>query len=877
MKEDRVLGKGQDPDPLSPGDSAVTDLSPNSESCPKTDPSSSKTDARPTTPGTSPQPKKDSIGPEQRQKQAKERREERAKYIEQQTQAQATKKAQWLEKEDRERYESAIKRSTKKTWAEIRQQRWSWAGGLNQTSRRESRCSASTVNLPRQVDPSVINNRLSKSSATLWNSPSRSRSLRLSPWESRIVERLMTPTLSFLARSRSAVTLHNRSDSPSGSPLTSCSQNAPQHRGSAERWRASEDAEEIYTHHHTHTQVQTPDQVLSPPSPSLHPPPHPHPGPDPRPATGPALTSPTTTPTPRSRPQTRYCPRPHFTHHHTHTQVQTPDQVLSPPSLHPPPHPHPGPDPRPGTVPASHFTHHHTHTQVQTPDQVLSPPSLHPPPHPHPGPDPRPGTGPALTSPTTTPTPRSRPQTRYCPRPHFTHHHTHTQVQTPDQLLAPPSLPHHHTHTQVQTPDQVLSPPSLHPPPHPHPGPDPRPGTVPALASPTTTPTPRSRPQTSTLRSKAPSPAAPKSRPLSPCTPTAVTTPGAPKGPSGKKTQPPGTRVRPKRAQTPARVQPQAVAAVAVEPDAEGKSELFSRRPLRRAVGHGRLSLHTGGSRARRPRPFRTEPRPVRFQPNPIRSEPRPFRPEPRPVRVEPRPFHPEPRPVRQREREEQERQEQEQKNKLLLEEAKVREVEERRLREEESRLMAEQQRLMDEEQRLQEEKEAQEKAQAEQEENDKLQKQREEAEVKAKEEAEKQRVEREKHFQKEEQERLERKRRLEEIMKRTRKSDAGEKKDTKASSQVNGKTTEVPKAPGSSQNPQEPMNNGAANAVVGPPPAVSGAAAVNGVQPAGHQNGLSPNVDAAKFGDPILAYEGGEPFMMKTGPMKPQHVAEVL
>lgn len=39
------------------------------------------------------------------------------------------------------------------------------------------------------------------------------RSLRLSPWESRIVERLMTPTLSFLARSRSAVTLLNPSDS----------------------------------------------------------------------------------------------------------------------------------------------------------------------------------------------------------------------------------------------------------------------------------------------------------------------------------------------------------------------------------------------------------------------------------------------------------------------------------------------------------------------------------------------------------------------------------------------------------------------------------------------------------------------------------------
>ncbi|NWS26494.1 MA7D1 protein, partial [Polioptila caerulea] len=69
-----------------------------------------------------------------------------------------------------------------------------------------SRCSVSAVNLPKHVD-SIINKRLSKSSATLWNSPSRNRSLQLSPWESSIVDRLMTPTLSFLARSRSAVTL----------------------------------------------------------------------------------------------------------------------------------------------------------------------------------------------------------------------------------------------------------------------------------------------------------------------------------------------------------------------------------------------------------------------------------------------------------------------------------------------------------------------------------------------------------------------------------------------------------------------------------------------------------------------------------------------
>ncbi|KAI9524058.1 MAP7 domain-containing protein 1, partial [Dissostichus eleginoides] len=38
-----------------------------------------------------------------------------------------------LEK-NKERYEAAIHRSTKKTWAEIRQQRWSWAGALSQNS-----------------------------------------------------------------------------------------------------------------------------------------------------------------------------------------------------------------------------------------------------------------------------------------------------------------------------------------------------------------------------------------------------------------------------------------------------------------------------------------------------------------------------------------------------------------------------------------------------------------------------------------------------------------------------------------------------------------------------------------------------------------------
>ncbi|MEE6521618.1 hypothetical protein FKM82_019884 [Ascaphus truei] len=104
-----------------------------------------------------------------------------------------------------------------------------------------NRCSVSAVNLPRHVD-SIINKRLSKSSATLWNSPSRNRSRQLSPWESSIVDRLMTPTLSFLARSRSAATLPGNSRdlsslvcprSASASPLTPF--NTHRHRCSERR------------------------------------------------------------------------------------------------------------------------------------------------------------------------------------------------------------------------------------------------------------------------------------------------------------------------------------------------------------------------------------------------------------------------------------------------------------------------------------------------------------------------------------------------------------------------------------------------------------------------------------------------------------------
>uniref|UniRef100_I3KHA4 MAP7 domain containing 1a n=1 Tax=Oreochromis niloticus TaxID=8128 RepID=I3KHA4_ORENI len=189
-----------------------------------------------------------------REQQLEERRrklEEQRIKAEKRRTALEERQKQKLEK-NKERYQAAINRSTKKTWAEIRQQRWSWAGALSQnSSQKEGRCSVSTVNLPKHVD-SVINKRLSKSSATLWNSPNRTRSLALSPWESSIVDRLMTPTLSFLARSRSAASvLTNGKDghsplcprSASASPLTLCA-HQPHHRCS-DRWRVTSSSPDI--------------------------------------------------------------------------------------------------------------------------------------------------------------------------------------------------------------------------------------------------------------------------------------------------------------------------------------------------------------------------------------------------------------------------------------------------------------------------------------------------------------------------------------------------------------------------------------------------------------------------------------------------------
>ncbi|XP_051721542.1 MAP7 domain-containing protein 1a isoform X3 [Ctenopharyngodon idella] len=687
----------------------------------------------------SPQSKKDGMKLDERLKQAKERREERAKYL-------AAKKTQWLEKEERarqvreqqleerrrkleeqrlkaerrrveleerqrqkleknkERYEAAIQRSGKKTWAEIRQQRWSWAGGLSgNSSQSQSRCSISAVNLPKHVD-SVINKRLSKSSATLWNSPSRTRSMQLSPWESSIVDRLMTPTLSFLARSRSAASVLNNSrdaQSPvcprsvSASPLTACS-HRPHHRCS-ERWRVTTSTPNIAQRRRDSTPM---------------------------------------------RKDKKDKERENEKEKSTITKEKVLKKRQSMPSMKTRIESSPSPVSKLRSA------------SPVTPKGCASSPS--------PAVSPKPPSARASPS-----TPKARPKRARTP----------ARVET--RTASPVAIERVRDTRRPATPEEPKTS-------------SPVPSIV--LSSVPDTPPVASSPVVSVS-----APSVPEESPLVPAL--------------------------------------QQVASPAPSP---GKPMAGTNNPeeATRILAEKRRQARE------------------------------------------------------QREKEEQERKEQLERERLQREERLAQEAEESKRREEEARLMAEQERLREEAQRLQEEKEAQERAKIEQEENERLQKQKEEAEAKAREEAEKQRLEREKHFQKEEQERLERKKRLEEIMKRTRKTDAGEKKDTKSPSQVNGKDSdsEMNKAAADYQ-PNTALKQDGVNESLS-------VISVNGVQPTKHENGLSAKGDASHFeeilqlsnhnngreksetdrpDEPIMAFESDESFLKKTGPIKPQHVAEVL
>uniref|UniRef100_A0A8C9NN18 MAP7 domain containing 2 n=1 Tax=Serinus canaria TaxID=9135 RepID=A0A8C9NN18_SERCA len=197
---------------------------------------------------------------DERQRLAKERREEREKYLaareqqilekerraklqyekqmeerwrrlEEQRQREEQKRAAVEEKrrqklkEEEERLEAMMRRSLERSQQlEQKQKRWSWGGALAAGSGGRDACdklSASTMNLPKQME-SPISKRLSSSTAAITHSPDRAHRMHLSPMENFIVSRLLTPTQSSLARSRSTLMLSEQYNTPApASPLKS--------------------------------------------------------------------------------------------------------------------------------------------------------------------------------------------------------------------------------------------------------------------------------------------------------------------------------------------------------------------------------------------------------------------------------------------------------------------------------------------------------------------------------------------------------------------------------------------------------------------------------------------------------------------------------
>ncbi|KAF6364829.1 microtubule associated protein 7 [Rhinolophus ferrumequinum] len=169
--------------------------------------------------------------------------EERKKKLEEQRLKEERRRAAVEEKrrqrleEDKERHEAVVRRTMERSQKpKQKHNRWSWGGTLHGSpsvhNTDPDRRSVSTMNLSKHVDP-VISKRLSSSSATLLNSPDRARRLQLSPWESSIVNRLLTPTHSFLARSKSTAALSG--DTASCSPINIMPYKAAHSRNPMER------------------------------------------------------------------------------------------------------------------------------------------------------------------------------------------------------------------------------------------------------------------------------------------------------------------------------------------------------------------------------------------------------------------------------------------------------------------------------------------------------------------------------------------------------------------------------------------------------------------------------------------------------------------
>uniref|UniRef100_A0A5G2QDF0 MAP7 domain containing 2 n=1 Tax=Sus scrofa TaxID=9823 RepID=A0A5G2QDF0_PIG len=117
--------------------------------------------------------------------------------------------------------------------------KYSWGPSLASGTGGRDACdklSTSAMNLPKQTEP-PMSKRLSSSTAAISYSPDRAHRMHLSPMETFLVMRLLTPTQASLARSRSALMLSEQAGdsvshacprlAPAGGPLKSSYKSSP--------------------------------------------------------------------------------------------------------------------------------------------------------------------------------------------------------------------------------------------------------------------------------------------------------------------------------------------------------------------------------------------------------------------------------------------------------------------------------------------------------------------------------------------------------------------------------------------------------------------------------------------------------------------------
>ncbi|XP_041708912.2 ensconsin isoform X11 [Coregonus clupeaformis] len=139
---------------------------------------------------------------EERQKKLDEQRRK-----EEQRRSAVEEKRKQKQEEEKEHYEAVMRRTLERSQrVEQRQKRWSWGGLSESDNRSVDKRSTSTMNL-KQLAEAGINKRLSSSSATLINSPDKTRKPLASPVDRGFLSRLLTPTQASLARSKSTAAL----------------------------------------------------------------------------------------------------------------------------------------------------------------------------------------------------------------------------------------------------------------------------------------------------------------------------------------------------------------------------------------------------------------------------------------------------------------------------------------------------------------------------------------------------------------------------------------------------------------------------------------------------------------------------------------------